>query len=173
MWQVLPWRAVGRVGPWLCICLCDFKGHSLRILEFLLYLCTGYKHYGRKHQHLGRACRRREKAGRNDASHRRAGKALRQAHRGQRRFHRRQAGGDCGVARAQRGRQDHVVLHDHRPYRAQLRPHLPRRPRHIQVSGVQACAGGHRLSCPGEQCVPQDERRRQHTLSARDDGQAT
>ena len=71
------------------------------------------------------------------------------------------------TARPERRRQDHGVLHDHRPDQGRSRAHPVRRPRHHRTADVSARAPRHRLSAAGGLDLPRPQCRGQHPRGAR------
>ncbi len=75
-----------------------------------------------------------------------------------------------GPAGPQRRRQDHLLLHDHRPDHARLRHDLARRPRHHAAAHVSPRAPRHRLPAAGSLDLPRPDRRGEHPRRRRTGG---
>ena len=72
-----------------------------------------------------------------------------------------------GPARAQRGRQDHLLLHHHRPDRGRPRPGRAGRPGHHPPAHAPPGQGRHRLPAAGGLGVPRPHGRAEHPGRAR------
>ncbi len=70
------------------------------------------------------------------------------------------------IARTERRRQDHDLLHDHRADRGRQRPHRARRPRRHDAADVPARAARHRLSAAGGVDLPRPQCRGKHPRGA-------
>src|SRR5207253_385873 len=118
----------------------------------------------------GRAGGRRAAGGewRQPSQRRRVGEDLQESCGGERRECAAPAGRDRRPARAQRGGEDHDVLHDHRPDTARRRAHRARRTGHHRGADVPPGADGDRLPRPGAVGVPQAHRGGQRPGHPRD-----
>ncbi len=75
-----------------------------------------------------------------------------------------------GTPGPERRRQDHGVLHDHRPDQGRSRRHRTRRPRRHQAADVSARQARHRVSAAGSVDLPRPHRGTEYPRRARGGG---